>query len=789
MKKLVVLELDGNLAEQGFRITLQVSEEGQPQQVRIRGSLPVNPELAEHLEAHWQEKYRSLGLTSRLNCKKIIHKGSLDKRIAECRASANQLRQYFLAWLDSPTFLNIDRRLREQLSREEVIRLLISTESQQLQKLPWQEWDFFERYPQAEMAFSATEFEQFLSLPQQSAPGAMKILAILGHSQGIDTTEDRQQLEALPNAQIEFLVEPSRQQLNEQLWSQNWDLLFFAGHSETEDETGKIYLNPQESLSLQELKYGLRAAIGAGLQLAIFNSCDGSGLAQALEQLQIPQMIVMREAVPDQVAQAFLKYFLQAFAQGKPLYLAAREAREKLQGLEGEFPCASWLPVIYQNQAAVILNWKQPPTVQPRQEKILASQIPQPLQPWKRLLALLMMSCLTTCAIAGLRWFGKLQVLELWAYDGLTRIQPGEKPVQDPRLLVITIDEQDIQHQKNLGLQPQGSLADGALVKVLQELDKLNPAVVGLDIYHSHPFSSQLVTRLQQQDYPFYGICKARSRGETNGRKPPAAQDLAPQYWGFSDVVTDADGIVRRHLLTMRPKMSDPCSTDASLNLLMATHYLDIVTRGIAIDNTTESLTVGEQKFPKLTDHTSGYQGLDSRGSQIMLNYRSYHSPSNIARSVSLREILDNGIEPHITKQFREPPVVLIGVVAKGENYDDFFVTPYGEEIPGVFLQAQMISQVISSVLDERPLVWWWSTPREILWIGGWSLVGGAIVMFIREPWRRQLVIVMALGGLFAITYGLFIQAGWIPLIPPALALVIVAEVGCCWLVIQEKNG
>ena len=62
-------------------------------------------------------------------------------------------------------------------------------------------------------------------------------------------------------------------------------------------------------------------------------------------------MIVMREPVPDRVAQEFLKYFLQAFARGDTLYLSVREARERLQGLENQFPCATWLPVICQNPA------------------------------------------------------------------------------------------------------------------------------------------------------------------------------------------------------------------------------------------------------------------------------------------------------------------------------------------------------------------------------------------------------------------------------------------------------
>ncbi|MHC5746735.1 MAG: CHAT domain-containing protein [Nostoc sp.] len=75
------------------------------------------------------------------------------------------------------------------------------------------------------------------------------------------------------------------------------------------------------------MKHGLKKAIESGLHLAIFNSCDGLGLAEALEDLHIPQVIVMREPVPDLVAQEFLKHFLTEFSNGQSLYSALREAR------------------------------------------------------------------------------------------------------------------------------------------------------------------------------------------------------------------------------------------------------------------------------------------------------------------------------------------------------------------------------------------------------------------------------------------------------------------------------
>ncbi|MEO0844255.1 MAG: CHAT domain-containing protein, partial [Cyanobacteria bacterium J06643_5] len=183
----------------------------------------------------------------------------------------------------------------------------------------------------------------------------VKILAIIGDSKGIDVEKDRTLIEQLPNAEVTFLVEPQRETLNDELWLQPWDVLFFAGHSSTQSnlEIGHISINQNDSLTIAEFKNALSKAIEQGLHLAIFNSCDGLGLAVNLADLNIPQMIVMREPVPDKVATVFLKNFLREFSHGKPLYQSVREARCQLQGLEYEFPCASWLPVIFQNPGEI----------------------------------------------------------------------------------------------------------------------------------------------------------------------------------------------------------------------------------------------------------------------------------------------------------------------------------------------------------------------------------------------------------------------------------------------------
>ncbi|MUG99959.1 CHAT domain-containing protein [Scytonema sp. UIC 10036] len=124
----------------------------------------------------------------------------------------------------------------------------------------------------------------------------------------------------------------------------------------------RLYLLPSLKSCLEP---ELRKAVKRGLQLAIFNSCDGFGIARQLAEFHLPNIIVMREPVPDEVAQKFLQRFLEAFAAGKPLHLAVRRAREKINRLESKFPGATWLPMTFQNPAEPPLTWQALGTVTP----------------------------------------------------------------------------------------------------------------------------------------------------------------------------------------------------------------------------------------------------------------------------------------------------------------------------------------------------------------------------------------------------------------------------------------
>ncbi|WP_186440474.1 CHAT domain-containing protein [Planktothrix tepida] len=270
----------------------------------------------------------------------------------------------FNQWLRAETFLSIRNKLFKINPSEEAL-FIIETEEEKLQRLPWHLWEFFERYPKVEIAFSAPQFDR-PSTNLFSSRTQGRLLAILGDSKGIDLEEDRIALEKLPDIEIVMLVEPTSEEFSKQLWDyRGWDILFFAGHSvtETSNQQGKIFINPEESRTISQLKHSLQKAVSSGLKLAIFNSCDGLKIAKELAELHIPYVIAMREPVPDIVAQVFLKYFLSAFSQGHPLHLAVREARKKLQSIEADFPGASGLPVLFQNPSLSPFTWQDLPGI------------------------------------------------------------------------------------------------------------------------------------------------------------------------------------------------------------------------------------------------------------------------------------------------------------------------------------------------------------------------------------------------------------------------------------------
>ena len=780
MEKLVTLKLgDGSLAS-GLSVILQIGEDGQPPTIELAGSLPP-AQMLQHTLQRWRIAYRQLGTPYRLEARAGGFATNVS-RVEDCYEVTQALSAQFNRWLSADTFRPLHDKLLERLSPQDHTRIILQTQLTTVQRLPWHTWTICDRYPKAEIALSAPAYERIEQHPVSRH--TVRILAILGHSQGIDTQTDQALLNHLPNAEVQFLVEPNRQQLNDALWDpRGWDILFFAGHSTSQTQsqtetTGRLYLNTTDSLTIPELHHALKKSLKRGLKIALFNSCEGLGLAQALSDLHIPQVIVMREPIPDQVAHEFLKSFLEGFAREDSFYLAVREAREKLHGLEDRYPCATWLPIICQNPAELPPTWstlngstvEKPQTAHSRRHR---SPHP-PSIGWKTILLASLISAVTTL---GLRQIGVFQSWELHALTQLMQLRPRELP--DARILVITVTEADIQAQD--ADQRRGSLSDAALSALLKTLAPMEPRVIGLDIYRDFPVSPrqpQLVEQLQSTDN-FLVTCKT-SDAEHNILGIPPPTEVPDERISFSDFSTDPDGIVRRHLLALTPEPASPCQAAYGLSTLLALHYL--AQEGREPTTTADGhLQVGQVVLKPLESNFGGYQGIDAGGHQILLNYRSLATPDQIANQVALSDVLDNRVNPKAVRD----RIVLIGSTAR--SFGDYWITPYRDqhggpqETAGVFMQAHMVSQLISAVLDDRPLIQAWPEWAEILWILGWTSIGG-VVVYGATVWPLSQVHLskLLLGGLgaelslFGLCWLTLLKAGyWMPWISASIAIVV----------------
>ncbi|MEH1919431.1 CHASE2 domain-containing protein [Nostoc sp.] len=758
MSKLIVISLEkGNLNDGFFPVTAQLWETNNSRPIKFTGSLPPAPKIAE-LYKRFQLIYQALHkrFVSRLGIE-VESTGLNNVSEVDFSEVQEQLYEAINSWLNSESFRPIDQKLREKLALNEEFQVIIEASDYLLQRLPWHLWNFIEHYQLCEVAVSTPRYERVIRLPKEKT-NKVRILAILGNSQGIDIQQDRNILEQLRNASTVFLVEPSRQELDKWLWDeQGWDILFFAGHSQSENDRGQIHINPTSTLTITELKKSLSYAISRGLKIAIFNSCDGLGLARQLSDLQISQIIVMREEIPDFIAQEFLKHFLGAFSEGKSFYLAVRYARSRLQGLEEEFPAASWLPMICQNIAEETLTWQQ-----------LCGQTNKatfPILTARNLKITFLVSVLIPSLITGVRSLGFMQQWELSAFDSMMRMRPDEGV--DKRLLVITVTEADIQAQEQ---RQKSSLSDSTLQKLLQKLSIYKPRAIGLDIYRDFPVDSQypdLANHLRT-DNNFIAICQlGGSKQQAVGISPPP--EISPNRIGFSDVVFDSDLVIRRNLLSITPEPESNCKSSYSLNFQLARQYL--AKEGIKFDISDKGyLQLGKIVFNPIDVPTSGYQQFDAKGHQILLNYR---SSREIAKQVSVAQVLNNQFNPNWVKD----KIVLIGVDSQGAK--DYFLTPYSmattpyQQISGVLLQANMVSQIISAVLDKRPLLWILPAWGEILWICGTSLVAGILAVYSRSLLKFAILISAELVILYGCCFVLLLYGGWMPFLPSALGLVI----------------
>lgn len=392
---------------------------------------------------------------------------------------------------------------------------------------------------------------------------------------------------------------------------------------------------------------------------------------------------------------------------------------------------------------------------------------------------------ITAPTIAGivlaLRLFGWLQLWEWAALDQFFRWRPRE-PVDD-RIVIVAIDEVDL---KKIGQWP---IPDAVLAELIGKIKAQKPTAIGLDLYRNLPVQPghSALRKVFETTPNLIGIELIDGEDKNSAIDPSPVLAERGQV-GCNNVVVDIDGKLRRGLLSMF-KNDQPIP---SFSMVLASLYLEAYN---IVPQPTETnpqvFRWGKALFHPLTPHEGGYIGADAGGYQILLNYR---GPAGSFRTLSLTDVLNNKIPPDLRRDGSGSAfagrIVLIGATAISLN--DFFYTPYSshtigglrlpstspERTPGVEVQANIISQILSATLEGRPLIQTWPKVVDGLWIFFWSFVGATLAWQGRLTGGvRPLLVqrsgspILAAGVLVVVTYAAFLAGWWIPMVPPFLSL------------------
>jgi CHASE2 domain-containing sensor protein len=363
------------------------------------------------------------------------------------------------------------------------------------------------------------------------------------------------------------------------------------------------------------------------------------------------------------------------------------------------------------------------------------------------------------------RLIGALQLIEWVTLDSFLRLRPSE-PI-DSRVVIVGIDEEDIRRIKDY------PIPDREIAKLLLTLQKYQPRVIGLDIVRDIPVEpghAELVAAFKDIKNLI-----AVEKVIPDPIKPPP--DLHPEQIGFVDYLSDEDGNVRRAILgAYRPE--DDKQYVFSLPLRLAETYLKA--EGIELSKgirDREAMRFGSTELPRFFPNSGGYVRTDDFGVQVLLNYRNGRQRF---RRLSLKDI--NDIEagkgnPNVLRDAFGGRIVLIGVTAP--SIKDFINTsaianlqPSGK-IYGVEFHAHVTSQIVSTVLDGRPVLKTWSQGWEYLWIVGWGVSAIYLGRLTQSPLKNLVYVALVSLGLVGIGYAFIVGGWWIPVAPALLVLVI----------------
>ncbi|MEM0978680.1 MAG: CHASE2 domain-containing protein [Cyanobacteria bacterium P01_H01_bin.58] len=506
----------------------------------LQAQVPYPAELETHYQ-HWQRAYLNFyrqSLRGRAGAAGQVTVTQQDwhKHLVDAEGS---LLLAFHRWLRQGELIDI-RRTVGIAAKAAPVDLFLTCNPIEIARLPWETWEIAAEYGGAPIRLSRSPLNIPVTASMSPPPSAKtRVLAILGDDTGLNFAGDLEALKSLDHLlDITFIGwTPGQDAANLRTTicqaiaaPQGWDILFFAGHSNEADiVAGHISIAPNTALSIYELQPYLQVAQANGLQLAIFNSCSGMTIADALVELGLSQVVIMREPIHNQVAHAFLLQFLQSLANHQDAHAALQAASRYLLEQRLTFPSAYLVPSLFRHPDSVpfqipVRGWRQ----------TVCQWLPRKRQ------AIALSSVFLLSVIPGVQEvFLSGRLLTQAAYRNFT----GQMPMASPEVVLVQVDEASRRRAPELvNITP---ISQTYLAALVTSLSQLEADVVGIDYLLDFPQPDQspalaAATRQAVEDTHMWLVFSAILEGERE-ISVHAESQIFDQNWAMAGYTNAPD--------------------------------------------------------------------------------------------------------------------------------------------------------------------------------------------------------------------------------------------------------
>lgn len=565
----------------------ELSGEGRQLTAKVRW-----PDTLTTLHALWHKAYidfysQTSPLRARVEMSGTVAIPTVDWRAQLVQAEAELLARFHY-WLSSAELLEIRKTIAaggqppvgqtSQSSRVSQVDLFLTCDSVALDRLPWEAWEISTEFAATRSIRIARTPANMRTTPiAQQRQGKMRVLAILGDDTGLNFQAERAAIQGLaPIVEAEFVGwrsgDPTtdlKMQICQAIADQRgWDVLFFAGHSNESAMTGgELMIAPNMSLFVSELAPYLTQAQNRGLKFALFNSCNGLSIAHSLVDLGLSQVAVMREPIPNRVAEEFFVRFLREIAAYHDVHDALLLTCQFFKVDKNlTYPSAYLIPSLFCH-----------PEAKPFQLKPVGwkAQLRQWLPTRSQAIALALLLPLSW-QVTLQEYLLERRVLTQAYYRQMTGQVTAETAA--PPTLLVQIDDDSIQKR---GISNPEKMDRAYLADLVDRLVSLKAEVIGLDYLFDRPqpqdarLNQSLQTAVQAHGTWFTLASRQNDAGQWFGALPTIAapawslpgdiwspgQHIRPLPWSPSRIPPFSYQLATAHQLSHRnapPKLASP---------------------------------------------------------------------------------------------------------------------------------------------------------------------------------------------------------------------------------------